>query len=254
MIYYNKYHSGPQSNDTLAVTTAGADLFAIFPNLPVLSLSYSLDKTFSTENGSIMIDDINDTLTLGFSYPIGRARVSANYLRSNYEDVSNTVGETYVSTDYGFSIPWGRRTTLLVNYLTSSSDDNSINTARTRSHSIALGVKYNIIPRKLILFPQYKLTSDYPEEDRKIATSLEVYYYFTSKSLLKLKYSLTSSDLVDFDKAISDKVGVNLSYQHNLKKNQRLELSYVFNNQRNFTTTDSSTTTWSLRFICNYHF
>ena len=89
-IYYNKYHSGLlQDSEILITSTAGADLTAAFPNLPLLLLSYSSDETYVSENGNPLINDAIDSFTLGRSHLIGNVMLSAYYLLFSYSDASD---------------------------------------------------------------------------------------------------------------------------------------------------------------------
>ena len=257
-MYYNKYHSGlSQNSDRLITTTAGADLTAAFPKLPLLLLSYSLDKTYNSENGNLLINDAVDNLTIGFSYPIGKTKVSANYLKFGYKDTAEVaIDETIVSTNYGLSIPWGKRATFSANYVISSTED-STTTNRTHSRSITLGAKYRLTLGKLLLLPQYKVSLVGSGQRSKTTTSLGISYFFTRKSILRLNYHLTNyGELVNPDRAISDKFSVDLGYQYSLAKNHKLELNYYLGGQRNFTTVESSTATQnsSVRLTYNYRF
>ncbi len=257
-VYYNKYHRGLwQNSDRLITTTAGADLTAAFPKLPLLLLTYNLDKTYNSENGNLLINDAIDDLTIGFSYPIGKIRLSANYLRFSYKDTSEmAIDETIVSTNYGLSVPWGKRTTLSANYVISATED-STTTNRTHSRSITLGARYGLTLGKLVFSPQYKVTLADSQKESKTTTSFGLSYSFTRKSILRLNYYLTNyGELINPGKAISDKFSINLGYQYSLAKNHKLELNYYLDDQRNFTAGDSSTATQDsgLRLIYNYQF
>jgi len=257
-IYYNKYHTGlSQNSDRLITSTAGADLTAAFPKLPLLFLTYNLDKTYNSENGNLLINDAIDDLTIGFSYPIGKIRLSANYLRFSYKDTSEmAIDETIVSTNYGLSVPWGKRTTLSANYVISATED-STTTNTTHSRSITLGARYGLTLGKLVLSPQYKVTLVDSRQRNKTTTSLGLSYPFTRKSVLRLNYHLTNyGELINPGKAISDKFSTNFSYQYSLAKNHKLELNYTLDNLRNFTAVESATTTRdsSLRLTYNYQF
>lgn len=193
-----------------------------FPKLPLLLLTYTLDETYSSENGNPLINDTNDNLTIGFSYPIGKVRVSANYLVSSYKSETETpIDQATTSTNYGLSVPWGKQTTFSANYVISSTKD-STNTNRTHSRSITLGARYSLIPRRLVLSPQYRVTLADSQQDSKTTTSFGLSYYFATRSILKLNYSLMNyGELINPGKAVSDKFGINLSYQYSLTKNHR---------------------------------
>lgn len=242
-IHYYKYHIGlSQDSDSLITSTVGGELTVAFPKLPSLLLTYSLDETYSRNNGKSFIKDTSDNLTLGFSYPMGKARVSANYLRFGYKDASEiAINETNESTNYGLWVPWGRRTTLSANYAVSSGE-NSTYPNVAYFQSITLGIRYCPSLRKLVLSPQYKVILPDSQQERKTTTSFGLTYYFTNKSVLTLSYGLTNyGEIINSDKAISDKFSINLNYNAGLGKNDKLELNYSFDTQRNFTAIDNST-------------
>ena len=255
-VYYNKYHSGlSQNSDRLITTSAGADLTASFPKLPLLLLSYSLDKTYNSKSGNLLINDAVGNLTMGFSYLVGKTKVSANYLKFSYADTAEPAAdETIVSTNYGLSVPWGKRTTLSANYVISSTEDS---TNTTHSRSISLGARYRLTLGKLLLLPQYKVSLVGSGQRSKTTTSLGISYSFTRKSALRLNYILTNyGELVNPGRAIFGKFSIDLGYQYSLAKNHRLELNYHLDDQRNFTAVESSPTTRDsgLRLIYKYHF
>ena len=257
-VYYNKYHSGLfQNSEILITSTAGADLTAAFPNLPLLLLSYSSDETYVSENGTPLINDATNSFTVGLSHLIGKVRLSANYLKFNYRDTSEMeIDETIASTNYGLSVPWGKRTTLSANYVISSTED-SLNASTTLSSSVTLGVRYRLTLGKLVLSPQYKLTLAPWQEENRATASLGASYSFTSKSILRLNYSLTSyGEFVTPGRAISDNFDINLSYQYSLAENHKLELNYFLDSRTSFTAAESPTAIQdsSLQFAYRYHF
>ncbi|NIM03325.1 hypothetical protein GTN66_04140, partial [bacterium] len=242
-IYYNRYHSGlSQNSHNFLTTIAGVDLTAAFPKLPHFILTYNLDETRSNDNGNLLINDTVNNLTVGFSYPIGKARVSGNYLRFGYKGASGTtIDETTVSTNYGLSLPWGKRTTFSANYAVSSAE-NSTNTDQGSVQSVTLGAKYYPVLGKLVFLPQYKVTLPDSGQERKTTTSLGLSYSFTNKSVLRINYGLTNyGEFINTDKAISDKFSVNLSYDSGLAKHHKLQLNYTLDSQRNFTEGESYT-------------
>lgn len=242
-VFYNKYNSGlSQNSHNLLTTTAGVDLTVAFPNLPHLMLTYNLDETRSNDNENILINDTSDNLTVGFSYPIGKARVSANYLRFGYKDASEmAIDGTTVATNYGLSVPWGKRTTFSANYAVSSAE-NLTDTNIAYSQLITLEAKYRPSLRKLALSSQYKVTLPDSGQERKTTTSFGLSYSFTNKSVLRLNYGLTNyGEFINTDKAISDKFSINLNYNSGLAKHHKLQLNYTLNSQRNFTGVGSST-------------
>lgn len=242
-VFYNKYNSGlSQNSHNLLTTTAGVDLTVAFPNLPHLMLTYNLDETRSNDNENILINDTSDNLTVGFSYPIGKARVSANYLRFGYKDASEmAIDGTTVATNYGLSVPWGKRTTFSANYAVSSAE-NLTDTNIAYSQLITLEAKYRPSLRKLALSSQYKATLPDSGQERKTTTSFGLSYSFTNKSVLRLNYGLTNyGEFINTDKAISDKFSINLNYNSGLAKHHKLQLNYTLNSQRNFTGVGSST-------------
>jgi len=257
-IYYNKYHSGLfQDSEVLITTTAGADLTAAFPKLPLLLLSYSSDETYICENGNPLINDNTSSFTVGLSHLIGKVRLSANYLRFSYKDASEMeIDQTTVSTNYGLSVPWGKRTTLSANYAISSIE-NFLDTSTTHSSSVTLGTRYRLALGKLVLSPQYKLTLAGWQEENRATASLGASYSFTSKSILRLNYSLTNyGELINPREAISDKFDIDLSYQYSLAENHKLELNYFIDSRTSFTATESPTAIHdsSLQFAYRYHF
>jgi len=242
-LYYSRYHSGlSQNSHNLLTTTAGVDLTAAFPKLPHLMLTYNLDETRNNDNGNLLINDTTDNLTVGFSYPIGKARVSANYLRFGYKGASGMViDEATVATNYGLSVPWDKRTTFSANYAVSSAE-NSTDTDIAYSQLISLGAKYRPSLRKLVLSSQCKVTLPDSGQERKTTTSFGLSYSFTKKSALRLNYGLTNyGEFINTDKAISDKFNINLNYDSGLAKHHKLQLNYTLNSQRNFTGVGSST-------------
>lgn len=242
-IYYSRYHSGLSENSgSLITSTAGVDLTAAFPNLPRLMITYSLDETRSNDNENLLINDTSDNLTVGFSYPIGKARVSANYLRFGYKDASEmAIDGTTVATNYGLSVPWGKRTTFSANYAVSSAE-NFTDTNIAYSQLITLEAKYRPSLRKLALSSQYKVTLPDSGQERKTTTSFGLSYSFTNKSVLRLNYGLTNyGEFINTDKAISDRFSINLNYDSGLAKHHKLQLNYTLNSQRNFTGVGSST-------------
>lgn len=241
-VYYNEYHGGLSQNSKSFITTsAGIDLTAAFPKLPHLMLTYNLDETYSSDNGNPLIKDTSDNLTVGFSWPIGKARVSANYLRFGYKGASEmAIDETTVSTNYGLSVPWGKRTTFSANYAVFSGE-NSTNPTIAYSQSITLGAKYRPSLGKLVLSPQYEITLPGSPQERKTTTSFGLSYFFTKKSILRLNYGLTNyGELINTSRAISDKFSINLSYQSSLGKNHKLQLNYTLDSQRIFTAVENS--------------
>ena len=257
-VYYNKYHTGLfQDSEVLIISTAGIDLTAAFPKLPLLLLSYSSDETYISENGTPLINDATNSFTVGLSHLIGKVRLSANYLKFGYKDQSEMeIDETTVSTNYGLSAPWGKRTTLSATYTTSSSED-SLDMSTTHSSSVALGARYRLTLGKLALSPQYKLTLARWQEENRATASLGASYSFTNKSVLRLNYSLTSyGELINPGRAISDNFDINLSYQYSLAENHKLELNYFIESRTSFTAAESPTAAQnsSLQFAYAYHF
>jgi len=252
-MYYNKYHRPlSQNGDSIVTNMLGVDLTTTFPGLPSLLVSYSLDETNISDSVTSSINDVNKNLTIGFSYPIGKAIISANYLRLGYEDKSETaIHETTLSTSYSVSMPWGRRTNVSANYATCSAE-NSTDINMPRYQSISLGIRYSPSLLRLVLSPQYEITLPDSREEMKATASFAVNYSFMNRSVIRFSYSMTNyGELINPDKAISDRFSVNLSCQPSLGKTHKLELDYIFNVQRNFTAVESSTPTEnsSLRLI-----
>jgi predicted porin len=259
-ICYNKYHSGLfQDSEVLitTTTTTGLDLTAAFPKLPLLLLSYSVDEIYISENGNSVINDTTNNFTVGLSHLIGKVRLSANYLRFSYKDISEMeINETITSINYGLSVPWGKRTTFSANYIISSIED-SVDTSTAHSPSTTLGMRYRLTIGKLVLSPQYKVTLAPWQEENRATASLGVSYSFASKSVFRLNYSLTSyGELINPGKVISDKFDIDLSYQYSLAKNHKLELNYFIDSRTSSTATESLTTTQnsSLQLAYKYHF
>lgn len=203
------------------------------------------------------MNDNTSSFTVGLSHLIGKVRLSANYLRFSYKDASEMeIDETTVSTNYGLSVPWGKRTTLSANYAISSIE-NFLDTSTTHSSSVTLGARYRLTLGKLVLSPQYKLTLARWQEENRATASLGASYSFTSKSILRLNYSLTGyGELVNPAKVISDKFDIDLSYQYSLAEDHKLELNYFIDSRTSFTAAESPTAIQdsSLRFIYRYHF
>ena len=127
----------------------------------------------------------------------------------------------------------------------------------THSSSVTLGARYRLTLGKLALSPHYKLTLAGWQEDNRATASLGASYSFTSKSVLRLNYSLTSyGEFINPAKAISDKFDIDLSYQYSLAKNHKLELNYFVDSRTSFTATESPTAIQdsSLQFAYKYHF
>jgi len=257
-ISYNTYHSGlSQTTDVLVTTTTSGDLSITHPNLPLLLLTYSLDKTYEKENENLLIDDALDILAIGISQPMGRIKLLANYLKSAYKDNSEPViYETNVSTDYGFSVPWGKRTTASAKYAISSIED-LISDDKTYSRSIILGTRHGLTLGRTAFSLRYELTIPQLQRRNKATTSWGVTYSLNDDSALSANYTLTNSGLlVNPDKLIGDRFYVNLSYQHRFTKNHKLKFSYYLENKRNLAATDNLILTQdsTLRLVSTYNF
>jgi len=257
-IYYYRYRSElPENSECLVTSSAGVDLTLAFPNLPLFLLTYSLDEMYESDSGSLLIDDTTDNLTLGFSYPIGKLKVSANHLRFSYKDRSEMgIEETIVSTNYGLSFPWSRRGALSANYTISSTEDWATGD-ETHSRLLTLGARYGLTLGKLVLSPQYKVTLPGSDQESRTTVSLGMSYPFSGKSVLRFTYNLISyGGFINLDRAISDRLSTSLSYQYNLEDHHIVELDYTLNDQRSFTAADTSSHTQdsSLRFGYRYRF
>ena len=57
---------------------------------------------------------------------------------------------------------------------------------------MSLGIRYQLIPGKIIFSPEYKLTQTKTEKDRT-ATSLGLSYFLTKRSILQLLYGVNWS-------------------------------------------------------------
>jgi len=189
------------------------------------------------------MNDAADSLRIGLSYPIGKARASANYVRSAYKDIFDpTLDETIISTNYGLSIPWGKRTTLSASYLISStrnptntygnSESTDSASIETRSRQqVTLRSRHTIIPGKLVASLSHTTGRNKGEQGRlqndKGTTSMGLSYYLTKRNVAQLGYAITRNvDFISNSISSSDSRNAHITYSHIFAKSHNLEIRY----------------------------
>ena len=252
--FYYRYQSGlSEKNEALRITTGSGSLSLIFPTLPVLTISYDLDEIYSSEEGDELINDTSNIWSLGISYPFKKMRFSVNYSRSDYKSrIEPLVNEVTASITYGIAIPWGRRVTLSPSYTTSEAEGSG-DSAASDSRSMSLGIRYQLIPGKIIFSPEYKLTQTKTEKDRT-ATSLGLSYFLTKRSILQLRYDVTGrGPATNWKEKVSEQGNFSLDYTYEFDQNRRLVLKSTWISSRDFETETSSEES-GLSFSYEYHF
>ena len=252
--FYYQYQSGlSEKNEVLKITTGSGSLSLVFPTLPVLTISYDLDKTYSSEEGDELINDTSNIWSFGISYPFKKMRFSINYLRSHYKSrIEPVVDETTATVTCGIAIPWGRWVTLSPSYTTFEAQDSG-DSAASDSRSMSLGIRYQLIPGKIIFSPEYKLTQTKTEKDRT-ATSLGLSYFLTKRSILQLRYGVTGrGTATNWKEKVSEQGNFSLDYTYEFDQNRRLVLKSTWMSSRNFEIETSSEKS-GLSFSYEYRF
>ena len=233
--FYNQYQSGlSEEKEVLRIVTGSGSLTFVFPALPVLSIGYDLDKTYSSEAGDEVINDTSSTLSFSLSYPFRKTRFSINYSKSDYRDlIEPLVDETIASIAYGITIHWNRRVTFSTRYSTSEARGSG-DSAALDSRSVNLGIRYQLIPGKIVLSPEYKLTRIETEKDR-ISASLALSYFFTKRSILQIRYGQTNrGTATNWEERVSEEGNFSIDYTYELDKNRRLALKSTWMSSRDF--------------------
>jgi len=252
--FYYQYQSGlSQKNEILKLTTGSGSLSLIFPALPVLTISYDLDKTYISEEEDELINDSSNILSLGLSYPFKKMRFSINYSRSDYKSrVEPVVDEATTSVTLGIAIPWGQRVTLSPSY-TISEVEGLGDSVASDSKSMSLAIRYQLIPGKIIFSPEYKLTQIKTEKDRT-ATSLGLSYFFTRRSILQLRYGVTGRGAAtNWKEKVSEQGNFSLDYTYEFDPSHRLVLRSTWMSSRDFESETSSEKS-NLTLSYEYHF
>lgn len=231
-LYYNQYRENlSQPGDIFRYSLISAGLSFLFPRLPMLSIAYDVNETFSNEESESLMNDTTNTLTIGVSYLIKKIRLSVGYIKWDYLDKTKFLADQTTTSDvYEISIPWTERLNLSLSYGSSTDKDQATLNKATRTY-ITPKLRYTIIPGKFTSSIGHTIRED-TRGDEKQTTNLNFSYYLSKKDILSLGYSQTHGNgLILQDTNFSNIWNAHLTYSYNFTKNQSLALDYTLVNQ-----------------------
>lgn len=255
-LYYYAHMSHPSDEDRkLLTTTESVDVSFYPPGLPLLTLTYDIDKMQGVYGNSagFPVNDVTHSLHGAFSHHFGNTRLSVGYLSSHYQDrTESALEDDFSLITYRISSKWWDRLSIsatqhMEQNQTDEDEDESFPTS-------SLGITYTIIPQKLTFSPSWKIERKGEGEDDQTTTKAILRYVLSRSNILECSYSFKNyGGFTNSDARLSDEAKVNLGWRFNLGKNHNLDVSCIITASKDFIQSKTSNTS-SINLTYNYSF
>jgi len=180
------------------------------------------------------VDDVNYTFHGAFSQQFKNIRFSLGYLSSHYQDrTESALEDDFSLITYRVSGKWWDR--LLISATQQMEQKTTDEGEEQRSPAFSLAMTYTIIPKKLSFSPSWKIERKKEEEDDQTTTRAILRYMLSRSNTFECSYSLTNyGSFTNLDTLISDEAKVDLRWKFSFRRNQSLDVSYVFATSKDF--------------------
>ncbi len=245
-LYYYAHMSHPSDeNRKLLTTTESVDVSFYPPGLPLLTLTYDIDKMQGVYGNSagFPINDVTYTLHGAFSHHFGNTRLSVGYFSSHYQDrTESALEDDFSLITYRISSKWWDR--LSISATQQMEQKQTDEDEEQRFPAFSLAMTYAVIPQKLTFSPSWKIERKGGEEqDDQTTTRAILRYVLSSSNILECSYSLKNyGSFTNLDTLVSGEAKMTLRWRFNLGKNHNLDLTGIFTASKDFIQTKAANT------------